>query len=173
MMEFEGTDRTNLWKNCFHDYGMTLFCAGEAGDLSRFGTNLRQLLEVLSMRKDKEGLAGLWSREDFSCLDRETAEIMAIMTDSIEILEILDNYENEKGECNMCLAMDELRRDWKAEGRAEGRAEGEAKGEAKGEANIIINMFKKGFTMEQIADAADKGIDEIQAIIESRQPILA
>ena len=28
----------------------------------------------------------------------------------------------------MCLAVEEMKRDWKAEGRAEGKAEGEAKG---------------------------------------------
>ena len=57
------------------------------------------------MRKDKKGLSELWNRQDFTRLDRDTAEIMAIMTDSTEILEKLDNYENEEGECSMCLAM--------------------------------------------------------------------
>ena len=168
MMAFEETDNAELWRQCFHNYGMTLFCAGEVDNPALFDTDLRQLVEVLALRKDKQGLAELWNREDFSHLDRETAETMAIMTDSTEILEKLEHYETTEGGYNMCLAMDELRRDWKAEGRAEGRAEGEAKGEA----NIIISMFKKGFTMEQIAEAADKGIDEIQVIIESRQPIL-
>ena len=32
------------------------------------------------MRKDKKGLAALWSREDLTRLNRDTAEIMAIMT---------------------------------------------------------------------------------------------
>ena len=114
------------WRNLFHDYGMTLFCAGERNDLSRFGTDLKLLLEVLRLRQDKEGLLKLWSREPFSHLDLETAETMAVMTDSVDILKKL--AITEEGGCNMCLAVEEMKRDWKAEGRAEGKAEGEAKG---------------------------------------------
>ncbi len=114
------------WRDLFHDYGMTLFCAGERNDLSRFGTDLKLLLEVLQLRQDKEGLLKLWSREPFSHLDLETAETMAVMTDSVDILKKLEM--TEEGGCNMCLAVEEMKRDWKAEGRAEGKAEGEAKG---------------------------------------------
>ena len=40
------------------------------------------------------------------------------------------------------------------------------------QAEIIINMYKKGYTVEQIADVAEKGIEEIKAIIEKREPAL-
>jgi SOS response regulatory protein OraA/RecX len=50
---------------------------------------------------------------------------------------------------------------------------GEARGEAKKEAKIIINMSKKGYTLEQIADVTDKSIEEVKAIIEKREPALA
>ena len=115
-MAFEETDNGELWRQCFHNYGMTLFCAGEVENPALFGTDLRQLLEVLALRKDKQGLAKLWSREDFSHLDRETAETMAIMTDSTEILEKLEHYETTEGGYNMCLAVDEMRREWREEG---------------------------------------------------------
>lgn len=39
------------------------------------------------------------------------------------------------------------------------------KGEARGEARIKKNMYEKGFSLEQIAFAADKSIEEIRAII--------
>ncbi|MDE6015134.1 MAG: Rpn family recombination-promoting nuclease/putative transposase [Acetatifactor sp.] len=110
------------WQDVFHDYGMTLFCAGEQKDLLRFDTDLKLLLEVLQLRQDKDGLLRLWSGEAFSHLDIETAETMAVMTDSVDILKKLEI--TEEGECNMCLAVEEMRRDWKAEGRAEGKAEG-------------------------------------------------
>ena len=38
-------------------------------------------------------------------------------------------------------------------------------GLAEGHAEIIFNMFRKGFTLEQIADIADKTEEEIQDII--------
>ncbi len=46
------------------------------------------------------------------------------------------------------------------------------KGEARGEAKIIKSMYEKGFSLEQIAFAADKSIEEIKAIIEGKEPIL-
>jgi hypothetical protein len=46
------------------------------------------------------------------------------------------------------------------------------KGEARGEAKIILNMSKKGFTAEQIADATDKDVEEVKAIIEKCAPTL-
>ena len=113
--------RTEYWQDVFHDYGMTLFCVGEQKDLSRFSTDLKLLLEVLQLRQDKDGLLRLWSEEPFSHLDLETAETMAVMTDSVDILKKLEI--TEEGECNMCLAVEEMRRDWKAEGEAKGIVE--------------------------------------------------
>ena len=51
-------------------------------------------------------------------------------------------------------------------GEARGEAKGEARGEEKKEAKIILNMYKKGYTLEQIADVTDKSAEEIEAIIE-------
>jgi hypothetical protein len=50
---------------------------------------------------------------------------------------------------------------------------GEIRGEAKAEVKIILNMYKNGFTVEQIASATDKAMEEVKAIIEKRKPVLA
>ncbi len=47
------------------------------------------------------------------------------------------------------------------------------KGRDEGEAGIILNMHKKGYTLEQIADVTKKSIEEIKVIIEKREPVLA
>lgn len=122
-----------------------------------FDTDLRQLLEVLALRKDKQGLAKLWSREDFTHLDRETAETMAIMTDSTEILEKLDHYETAEGGYNMCLAVDEMRREWKEAGRT---AEME-----NGIACLVKAIRQLGGNMEAAAQQliAQYGLDESTA----------
>lgn len=39
----------------------------------------------------------------------------------------------------------------------------------KGEAKLIISMYDKGYTLEQIADVAGKSIEEIKAIIEKKK----
>ena len=48
----------------------------------------------------------------------------------------------------------------------------EEKGIAIGESRIIINMYNKGFTIEQIMLATQKDEKEVRAIIEKRDPLL-
>lgn len=40
-------------------------------------------------------------------------------------------------------------------------------------AEFIMSMYKKGYTLEQIADVAEKSMEEIKAIIEKREAVLA
>ena len=47
------------------------------------------------------------------------------------------------------------------------------RGEAIGAARLIFNMYEKGYTLEQIADIAEKSIEEVRAIIANRKPVLA
>lgn len=41
------------------------------------------------------------------------------------------------------------------------------------EYSIILNMHKKGYTSEQIAEVVEKTIDEVEVIIKKREPVLA
>ncbi|MDE7269181.1 MAG: hypothetical protein K2N81_01760 [Acetatifactor sp.] len=111
-------DKNRQWQRVDYD-------AGEQSDLSGFHTELKLLLEVLRLRQDKEEMDRLWDREDFSHVHRETAETIAVMTDSTELLARLEQQtiEQEGGEYDMCLAMEEIRRDWIARGEMDGRAE--------------------------------------------------
>ena len=52
------------------------------------------------------------------------------------------------------------------------KEDGIAIGEARREANFILNMHKKGYTLEQIADVVEKSVEEIRAIIEERESVL-
>lgn len=56
--------------------------------------------------------------------------------------------------------------------KEKGIAIGEARGEAKSETRIILNMHNNGFTLEQIALAVDKTIEEILSIIENKDCLL-
>ena len=38
---------------------------------------------------------------------------------------------------------------------------------------FILNMYKKGYTLEQIADVAETGVDEVEAIIKKKEPAMA
>lgn len=41
------------------------------------------------------------------------------------------------------------------------------------ESKFIITMYKKGYSLEQIADVTEKSIEEIEVIIESNKPVSA
>ena len=38
---------------------------------------------------------------------------------------------------------------------------------------IIMNMHRDGYSLEQIARIVEKTIDEVEAVIEKREPVLA
>lgn len=40
-------------------------------------------------------------------------------------------------------------------------------------ADVIMNMHRKGYTLEQIAECVEKTMEEVNAIIEKREPVLA
>lgn len=49
---------------------------------------------------------------------------------------------------------------------------GEIKGEIKGEAKMILRMYQKGYTIEQIMDISEKSLEEIKAVIEQKEAAL-
>ena len=55
----------------------------------------------------------------------------------------------------------------------EGIAEGIVKGRAEEAAGIILKMYNKGFTAEEIAETIDKDVEEVKAIIEGKDVVLA
>jgi hypothetical protein len=38
---------------------------------------------------------------------------------------------------------------------------------------FILNMYKKGYTLDQIADVAETGVDEVETIIKKKEPAMA
>ena len=53
------------------------------------------------------------------------------------------------------------------------KEDGIAIGEARKEEKIILNMHNNGFTVEQIAMATDKNVEEVKVIIAGKEPALA
>jgi len=56
----------------------------------------------------------------------------------------------------------------KEEGIAIGRREGLEEGRREGHAELITKMYKNGLSIEQIASATDKTIEEVKTIIEGK-----
>ena len=53
------------------------------------------------------------------------------------------------------------------------REKGRAEGEARSEVRFILNMYHNNFTLEQIALATGKSVEEVDAVIKGREPVLA
>ena len=49
----------------------------------------------------------------------------------------------------------------------------EEKATEKTSEKFILNMYKKGYTLDQIADVAETGVDEVKAIIRKKEPTMA
>ena len=64
--------------------------------------------------------------------------------------------------CNMSQGV-------KEEGIAIGRREGLEEGRREGHAELITKMYKNGLSIEQIASATDKTVEEVRAIIEGKE----
>ena len=74
-------------------------------------------------------------------------------------------YEDVSDMCNLSQGLVEEGRE---EGIVEGIAKGRAEGIAKERAEIIIKMYNKGFTVEEIAETIDKDVEEVKEIIEAK-----
>ncbi len=53
------------------------------------------------------------------------------------------------------------------------REKGRAEGRAESETEFILNMYDNNFTLEQIALATKKSVEDVRAVIKKREPILA
>ena len=69
----------------------------------------------------------------------------------------------------MCNLSQGVKEEGIAIGREEGLKEGRREGYAECEADLIIKMYKNGLSMEQIASATDKTIEEVKTIIEGKE----
>lgn len=49
----------------------------------------------------------------------------------------------------------------------------EEKATEKTSEKFILNMYKKGYTLDQIADVAETGVDEVKAVIKKKEPTMA
>lgn len=95
-------------------------------------------------------------------MELSTDEKLGIMETEYGI-PINDKMREDVGEmCNLSQGI-----------REKGRAEGRAVGGEEREEKIILNMYTNNFTLEQIALATGRGIEDVRAVIVKMEPELA
>ncbi len=88
------------------------------------------------------------------------------------ILETEYEIPMEEGEKEEVRVMCNLGEGIREKAEARGKAIGEARGKAMGEAKVILGMYSKGYSLEQIADVSEKSIEEVRGIVEKRDTVL-
>ena len=72
-----------------------------------------------------------------------------------------------KGKIHMCQAVRDMIDESKQEGIAEGKAEGMAAGELNKAKKMALKMYKKGDSIEEIAEMAEFSVDQVKEWINS------
>ena len=49
----------------------------------------------------------------------------------------------------------------------------EARGENKKSEKVVMNMYKKGYTLDQITDVAETSVAAVEAVIKKKEPVMA
>ena len=123
MLDFTG--RFMPWKKEFPNYMLHLVSSGTVNP-ENFKTGLREVFELLKVCHDKEKMNKILKekKQHYSHLSRERSELVSVFLDIPVLRERPKLFESEKGDVNMCTAIEEMVLD--------GEKRGEKRGEVKG-----------------------------------------
>lgn len=94
------------WTECIQDYRINLVCSQTVNSF-HFKTGLREVFELLPLLKDKEGMKNFLAvkKEEFMHLDAKKGWLVSRFLNVPPLKEL---KENEKGEVDMCTAIEEM-----------------------------------------------------------------
>ena len=133
-------------------------------EMDRLKTDLREVLLFIKYSKDKKELADLLRTEpNFRKMDYKTVQVLNVLTN------LKMKIEERKGEEDMCIAVDEMCADARAEGYDLGKTEGydlgKTEGEWKAKTDMAIAMLKSGLmSYEQISEITKFSIEQLKEL---------
>ena len=129
-------------------------------EIDRLKTDLREVLLFIKYSKDKKELADLLRTEpNFRKMDYKTVQVLNVLTN------LKMKIEEREGEEDMCIAVDEMC----ADARAEGYDLGKTEGAVMRLIELICKKLHKGKTLEVIADELEETSDSIRSIWETAE----
>ena len=136
-------------------------------------------LKILSNHAKKEDVEEFLRKAEGMNTSRDRQNVEAVLQVSVRANDEL--YREIRRDANMCDALRELMKDdierevsaARKLGESEGEVRGKAMGEVVEEAKIILKMNRSGMSTENIAAITGKDLDEINAILEGRVPVLS
>lgn len=148
--------------NFVSDYKINLLSPANMTDeqISRFKTNLREVMLFIKYSKDKDRLKDILQKDErFQRMERNAAMVIKVVTGS-EF-----NIENEREVLNVCQAIEDM----KKEAMEDGIQTGIQSGIFEGKRVMILGLLESGdVAYETIAKAAALTVGEIKAIDEER-----
>ena len=93
---------------------------------------------------------------------------MRVLTGDDRFTEHVDKFEKSKEAVNMCKVLDEVENRGILIGEKRGEKRGEERGEKRGEQNaknhMILNMIRKDYPVEDIAEVAEVTVEYVVKI---------
>ena len=127
-------------------------------------------LRILSNHAKKEDVEEFLKKAEEMNMPRDRQNVEAVLQVSVKANDEL--YREIRRDANMCDALRELMKDDIEREVSAARKLGESEGEVRGEAKIILKMNHSGMSPENIASITGKDLDEINAILEGKVPVL-
>ena len=120
MFEFSSDADKEVLKNYVPNYRINLLQPVKIEELSLFKTDLQMMFGVLKCRQDKKKIIEYINSNSnyFSSVDIETAQAMSEMLHYSEVADMVRSENKE--ECNMCKALEDLYNDGVLEGEMKG-----------------------------------------------------
>lgn len=136
-----------------NNYHLNLFDYHDYENFEGFQSELRIVFEFLRYAKDKNALRKIVAEhsENYYNVSNETYQMIAVLTNSTELLKCDEKYENEEGGWNMCKALEDIRLEGIEEGIKEGIKEGEG---------LLADLISRLFLDDRTEDAKLAARDE-------------
>ena len=99
------------FSDLFQDHTPHLVCVNELKEFDEFKTELRLLMEAISLKSGKDGMKALQQNEHFRHVDEETLETMSVLLNEPLLWNNRLKIQNEGRDYNMCKGM----REWREE----------------------------------------------------------
>lgn len=136
------------------NWKLNLISVYDVKDTEKYHGSLRKIFDLLKYVDDGDGMLSFVEQHgaEYSELDEAAMRLIYALVD-------IDFYvdEQEGKVSDMCKALDDIIKI--------GEARGEAIGEAKKETSIILNMFRKGISCEEISSMTDIPLDKVKEVV--------
>ena len=149
------------------NYWVNLIDADSIENLSCFKSDLQKILGMLKCKGNKEELLDYAHKNEefFGHVDYNTQQAIGEFLQSDKLRDKIVKRKEEKGEYNMCKALDDLYQEGIETGYARGHSEGRNEGRVEQLASLVKKKLEKNMSVDEIAEILEEDVDTIKELI--------